>query len=215
MHYDTTFPPRRLRRFMRMVDRLQREEIELAVESLIAQLDLRDGDPDLEETNIEDGFVVVPFAERGPGCAISDPGEPIGDELDASFMEWRPGAAPRPTFEKGMAIALQHEDAEDDDSDRCSAGDDHMIAGPVFAVDQWHRWGRHGTEIGDDTDAEVELGAGESFSDPRAYHRHRDRIRRTRCRKLVVGSAPYARAEYRLHGQPREIRYGMASDLIA
>lgn len=42
-------------------------------------------------------------------------------------------------------------DLEDDDCDRCVAGDDHMIAGPVIQREWWYGCGQ---AIGDDTDAE-------------------------------------------------------------
>lgn len=99
MYIDTTFPPEvsgRLAQFMRMVDAFNRDEIETAVEVLIAQLDAREGDPDLENidedggnitdephdcdgdeedhNSSEDDFIVHAFADYGPGCPLSDPG---------------------------------------------------------------------------------------------------------------------------------------------
>lgn len=65
-----------------------REAIEALVESLIAILDVMDGDPDLEDaTDAEDDFTFSPRAEQyrqtlGAGCPISDPGGGnVEDEL--------------------------------------------------------------------------------------------------------------------------------------
>lgn len=51
------------------------------IERLLAELDARDGDPDLEETDAEDSFVLSWYAngERGPGCRISDPDYAVDD----------------------------------------------------------------------------------------------------------------------------------------
>ena len=107
----------RLAQFMRMIDAFERDDIETAVDALIARLDARDGDPDLEDGN---------------------DAEPSGDELDASFPEWRPGDREVPSFSRNMRSALDHEDAEADDEDQCLAGDDGLA--PVMTA-YGLRWG--------------------------------------------------------------------------
>lgn len=46
------------------------------IELLIHRLDLEDGDPDIEENDLEDSFVLSWYASNGNGadCPISDPG---------------------------------------------------------------------------------------------------------------------------------------------
>lgn len=96
MYVDTTFPPNgspHLAKFLRMAGAMQPDDIAIAVDALIAQLDARAGDPDLEDdtedrdivdephdtdgdeedhNGSEDDFVVHAFT--GPGCPIADPG---------------------------------------------------------------------------------------------------------------------------------------------
>ena len=143
MYLDTDFPPGvRLAQFMRVASDLDQVEIGVAIDTLIARLDAAAGDPDIEDGGDD---------------------EPSGDERDASFPEWQPRGRRSPTFAFGTDAALNHEDAEEDDhaeqddepeddgEDRCYAGDDHMIAGPVYNRNLWERdtWA-----IGDDADAE-------------------------------------------------------------
>jgi hypothetical protein len=56
--------------------KLPRNAVHDMIEMLIERLDLEDGDPDLEETDAEDSFVLSWYASKqsGPGCPISDPG---------------------------------------------------------------------------------------------------------------------------------------------
>jgi len=138
MFHDTTFPPPdgRLAGLMRELNALAPDDIGAAIDAMIANLDARDGDPDLE---------------------------PTGDERDASFPEgW-------PAMGRLNPVALNSEDAEDDDddsehdgaeltsrngsqhwdapttgtdddeecSDRCEAGDDMMLAGPALDRGRW------------------------------------------------------------------------------
>lgn len=63
----------------RLLTRYSREQVEAFTQIAIDLLDLADGDPDLEETDTEDAFVLSPhtlgFSEgRGPGCEVSDAG---------------------------------------------------------------------------------------------------------------------------------------------
>ena len=76
-------PQGRLAQFMRMVDAFERDEVESAVDRLIALLDERDGDPDLEDggdadtNNAEDELLTggVEANVSGAGCSLSDPGD--------------------------------------------------------------------------------------------------------------------------------------------
>lgn len=112
------------------------KEVGDTIDGLMAFLDDLGGDPDLED-----------------GGDL----EPTGDELDASFPEWRAGSRRR--MQRHAEPALWSEDAEQDDepedsdSDRCAAGDDHMIAGAVAQRDLWFRYGH--IETGDEVDAEA------------------------------------------------------------
>ena len=124
------------------------KEIEDAIEAMLAELDLRGGDPDVElngdeadGTDAEDE-ILNSLPGGGPGCAVSDPDESDGDDLDASVPEW--DGAPARVLPEGLQNEDSEEDdaPEDDDSDRCAAGDDDMIAGPVAQREQWDRWGR-------------------------------------------------------------------------
>ena len=94
MYIDTTFPPEvsgRLAQFMRMVDAFERNEIEAAVDGLIAVLDARDGDPDREDDHL--GAVMMHadgsdatfdhFAAAHPECV----NEGNGDEHDTGSAE--------------------------------------------------------------------------------------------------------------------------------
>lgn len=52
-----------------------REEVEDAIEAMIAALDAEDGDPDRELTRLEDDFLPArhwTFNRMGPGCPIAD-----------------------------------------------------------------------------------------------------------------------------------------------
>lgn len=168
MYMDTNFPPGagRLARFLRLVAHFERDEIEAATDGLIALLDARDGDPDLEPDGDEADVSVVAFGRCDPVYRLTehrdamialaseddedddpaeedDPPEPCGDEKDVAYREWAPGTS-------GL-FAGGNEDDEDDDSDRCAAGDDHIIAGPVTMRNIWERdtWA-----TGDEHDAE-------------------------------------------------------------
>jgi hypothetical protein len=67
-----------------LIDLSSREDIEAAVEALLARLDEIDGDPDVERNGDElDGDIsedeFMYHGHDGPGCPVSDPG---GDTLD-------------------------------------------------------------------------------------------------------------------------------------
>lgn len=157
MHYTPISPPgaararlrletpaplaeRRRQRLERLVARFERDDIEAAVDGLIAMLDQLDGDTDREDGNDAEGSTWPDGGQLGAGHNLSDDHEAAGDEHDASFPEW----AGRPArFRHGNA-ALGHEDAEDDDPtedddpDHCLAGDDGCA--PIM-TDGGIRWG--------------------------------------------------------------------------
>jgi hypothetical protein len=68
---------------------LTRERIGDAIELLVALLDIADREPDMEEPDLEDGFVLSPRAlsMAGPGCSVSDPGgcEHDGREIEDGY----------------------------------------------------------------------------------------------------------------------------------
>lgn len=90
------FPSTRAERFRRLVALFERDEIEDAVDALIAYLDARDGDTDLESPGAEDNFEIPAGQLRDtddrPGCPISDPDEWVGDEQDGNGTEDEPCA---------------------------------------------------------------------------------------------------------------------------
>ncbi|SEM54024.1 hypothetical protein SAMN05192583_0559 [Sphingomonas gellani] len=157
-------PAGRLAQFMRCVADFERDEMEAAVDGLIALMDARDGDADLEPTGDEMDAAWPEGRQQGAQTPMAigfdhamahEDAEDCGDLRDASFPEWRPWQPATPRMEAGMSSALGHEDAEDCDSDRCVAGDDHMIAGPVAQRDWWERYDQHsGAMPGGDDDQE-------------------------------------------------------------
>lgn len=87
------------------IPHLSRDALEGLVERLIDRLDELDGDPDRELTgdeadgsNAEDeiGNCHHGILNAGPGCAISDPGEPVGDDEDEDIdeLDWRQARRP-------------------------------------------------------------------------------------------------------------------------
>jgi hypothetical protein len=98
MYIDNTFPPDgspRLAKFLRMAGTMQPDDIAIAVDALIEQLDARAGDPDIEDdtedrdivdephdcdgdeedcNGSEDDFMVHGSDGGMPGCPIADPG---------------------------------------------------------------------------------------------------------------------------------------------
>ncbi|HEY6814064.1 MAG TPA: hypothetical protein VI168_00860 [Croceibacterium sp.] len=137
-----------------------REAIEMAVESFLARLDEFDGDPDLEDNH-----------DREADMSDLEPDDDA--QGDVSYAEWHTltPATRRAGRIEGKSLhpwfSTVREDDEDDDSDRCAAGDDHMIAGAVAQRELYsHHKYRH---IGDETDAEpngdVELNGDEGDYD--------------------------------------------------
>jgi ribose 1,5-bisphosphokinase PhnN len=67
---------------------LDRRAISRAAQALIDLLDLIDGDPDFEEIDAEDSFVLSWYAQaEGAGCPIADPGgcEHDGREIEDGY----------------------------------------------------------------------------------------------------------------------------------
>jgi hypothetical protein len=67
------------------IPKLSRHDLEALTERLIERLDEADGDPDLEEMDAEDSFILSRNARRrarrsGPGCILSDPDEAADDK---------------------------------------------------------------------------------------------------------------------------------------
>jgi len=98
-----TPPDPRVARLMRVVGHFERDQIEQAVDSLIALLDAADGDPDVEPngdeldgTYAEDDFVTHSTTDIGAGCPISDAGE--SDDEDHEPMS-RPAKGARKSRE--------------------------------------------------------------------------------------------------------------------
>ncbi|CDO36012.1 hypothetical protein [Novosphingobium sp. KN65.2] len=129
----------------------RRAEVEALIDRLIGMLDRLDGDPDLEETDLEDSFVLSPWAldaTSGPGCAVADIDKAIDD------------------------------DPCDADSDSEPDEDDFNF--PLYGLDQ------------------SEAEAFPPSADRTLLRRHRDYIRRTRCRRLDPTGASWGPVEYRL-----------------
>ena len=93
----------------RMLARFNRAELSNAIEVLVTMLDIWDGDPDLENCDLEDDHALTPlaagYAEGGPGCAVSDAGE-------NAWTEWH---TMRGSQKGGPNIVKHNEDDEEDD----------------------------------------------------------------------------------------------------
>lgn len=113
-----------------------RQELGDMVEHLLLQLDMIDGDPDFEEDDAEDSFVL---SERAAKIATLCPEHDIEQDA-AAYAEWHTLRGPQ---KKGQCLATQHEDdedsdprEEDDDSGQCtedevsSGGRHYMPSGP-------------------------------------------------------------------------------------
>ena len=183
------------------------------IEAMMAMLDDLDGDPDDEEPGLEDSFVI--HRADGPGCPISDVGDPAWIEWDSRGRH-RLQSLARDAF--GIALHEDDEDAdpaeidddaEDDDSDRCAAGDDMMRAGPTTHVIDWRppTSASAGHEPGCEDDAEPENRAALV-----------DQIRSIRgraCTATVNRSyGGLSRTTYRITDPGNAVSLGVASDLL-
>ena len=118
----------------RLLDRHSPGEIGAAIDILIDVLNLMGGDPEAETgDDLEDDFALSPiairYAERGPGCAISD-------QDAGSYIEWH---TMRGSQKRGPNILAGREDDEDDDpaehgGDEADTtnGEDELIAGAAL-----------------------------------------------------------------------------------
>ncbi|WP_267395273.1 MULTISPECIES: hypothetical protein [unclassified Sphingomonas] len=132
------------------------KEVGNQIDALMAFLDDLGGDPDLEDGHDAE-------ADNSDAENCSYPEWHTLDRADhrAGRFLGRPLAGGYPTED-----IEQDDPGEDDDSDRCTAGDDHMIAGPVAMREWWQDARNPGDEIdgeierGDDGQAWPEVGAG-------------------------------------------------------
>ncbi len=156
MFIDTTFPPDgpgAAARFRRLIAKLPRFQIETLVEALIASLDARDGDLDLEDS--EAGETAIDRCGRMLHVrTLADhvPGDDDG-ESEHAWQEWDQRDAKqlrRHLHEPvGANTVWGSEDDEDSDEDTCQAGDDGCAQ---FMSQFGPRWGSHV----DDPDREPE-----------------------------------------------------------
>lgn len=80
----------------RVLAHFDREQLGIAIEIMVAMLDVADGEPDAEDaTDLEDDFELSPigqnFADRGAGCSISDRDEVSATEWHTRRAHDRPG----------------------------------------------------------------------------------------------------------------------------
>ena len=168
MYIDTTFPPDgpgAAARFQRMIDALPRQQIETVVEALIASLDARDGDVDLEDSEASETAIsrcgrmlhVRTLADHVPGDDDGE-SEPAWQEWDKRDAKNRRRALHEPV---GANTAWGSEDDEEDDEDVCQAGDDGCAP---FVTFYGPRWGSEAYEVDSEPEwcgafaADVEAG---------------------------------------------------------
>lgn len=97
-----TMPP--MPAVARILARFDRPQIEAFLAVAIDLLDTIDGDPDAEEPDLEDSFVLHPA--DGPGCPVAD------SHSDQAWIEWH---TMRGSMKRGPSPNPGHEDAEEDD----------------------------------------------------------------------------------------------------
>lgn len=118
---------------------LHRAQIEALAEASIALLDELDGDPDRESPGLEDDFEVpagqMAFASGLPGCDISDPGEPLGDEEDGTTAE-DDFASHRQLFNSpGCIVSDSDCGIEDGGHDEEEDGERQYLIAPIYGLD--------------------------------------------------------------------------------
>ena len=132
-HAEMLIEQARQRAFATLMDDFERDNVEAAVDGLIAMLDARDGDPDVEVNGDEDDFIEHPGS--GPGCTIADPdkgGEEDGDRN--GWAEWHTLDANRRRAghidgkAKDEWLGYAADDTEDDDQDEVT-GDESDNSG--------------------------------------------------------------------------------------
>jgi hypothetical protein len=167
-----------------------RERLADAIEALVTQLDMIDGDPDLEESDAEDSFV-VPY--NAASTAIQHPACDI--DVDAgSWTEWHTRGRHKDQLgDINCGGQLAHEDDEEDDAPE--RDDEPEEDDPAGQRDEDGVNTAHGDlqpEV-NDLESGVFPSYGLDQSEPRPWspandfrsrRPHRDRIRRTRCTKV-------------------------------
>lgn len=110
-----------------MIAAYDRRDIETAIDEMIARLDARDGDPDIEpngdehdSSHAEDDFGLVfnTGAIVWPGCPISDPGEPEDDFGAEELGEATSCESFRQAIGAGLCANQQDDDEPDDPAAR-------------------------------------------------------------------------------------------------
>lgn len=196
-----------------LLNKHSRQEIADAVEIMVDVLDLMDGDPEAEEVDLEDSFVLTPNAagyDTGAGCPVSDS---TGDQ---AWIEWQ---TMRGSQKRGHNLLAGQEDDEDDDpaeedDDSGESASEDEPSGAPFAGIPYNNAGP-GCPIADPAssedddpgvtpdwllDQEEMAPKSEQLASMRAdMLHHRDRIRRTRCNKV---SGPWAGFRLKAHNDP-------------
>lgn len=178
MHMGTIHPPseRRVARLLATVALCERGAIEDAVEGLIALLDARDGDIDLEDS--EAGETCIDDRGRRRDYHSLDQHRPADDDDagDGAWQEWDsrdPRARRRGLYEPVGAPGGHEDDEEDDDDTAC---DDVPIDGDTDReAGSWCEQAERASGILQVWDDDGEDDA------PELRRRHRNRVRATRC----------------------------------
>ncbi len=156
-------PAGRLTTFLALVEAFDRDEIETGVDLLIAALDARDGDPDIELNG--------------------DEADDDGDGRDVAYPEWDQRARRRKVTAggsemPGMTTATEDDEDGGDTADGNGSEDDFM-----------RHWGEGpGCPIADPGGLDAGLPEDDirPITDPALIRVHRDRIRATRCDRIVT-----------------------------
>jgi hypothetical protein len=180
MHMGTIHPPseRRVARLLATVALCERGAIEEAVEGLIALLDARDGDIDLEDS------------EAGQTC-IDDRGRHLtyrtlaehrpsddADAIDGAWVEWE---SRHPRAQRRALHELMGDGAHEDDEPNGDEADGTWGAEDEFMT---HAGSGPGCDLADPGgDA---AGKADEAGVVDLLERHRDRIRASRC-AVVAG----------------------------
>ena len=119
---------RRLKRLAKLFSAFDRDDMEAAVALLIAELDVQDGDPDIEANgdeldgdDSEEDFMFHSTTDSGAGCPVAECGTNQFGAGDPSWTEWHTrGAAKLDQFGDELVGRdrcgnLLREDIEDDD----------------------------------------------------------------------------------------------------
>lgn len=120
------------------------------IERLIEALDQRAGDADLEPNGDEEDFGVTDFSSNDPGYRLAMYRD--ADEALRGMEDDEDDDPPEEDDPPGGNITDEPHDAEED---RCEAGDDMVLSGPVIDARRWFlHASRHGDQIGSEDDIE-------------------------------------------------------------